>query len=52
MLYDNNLQKLEQVGMLFVWCRGGISHSPVEHVLDEDVWATGSAILAFLETQL
>ena len=52
MLYDNNLQKPEQVGMLFVRCRGGVSHSPVEHVLDEDVWATGLAILAFLETQL
>ena len=38
--------------MLFVWCRGGISHSPAEHVLEEDVWAVGLAILAFLETQL
>ncbi|KAK7859887.1 allantoate deiminase 2, partial [Quercus suber] len=27
-------------------------HSPVEHVLDEDVWAASLAILAFLETQL
>ena len=52
MLNDNNLQKLVQVGMLFVWCRGGISHSPAEHVLEEDVWAVGLAILAFLETQL
>ena len=52
MLNDNNLQKLVQVGMLFVWCRGGVTHSPAEHVLDEDVWAIGLAILAFLETQL
>ena len=52
MLNDNNLQKLEQVGMLVVRCRGGVSHSPVEHVLDEDVWVVGLAILAFLETQL
>ena len=52
MLNDNNLQKLEQVGMLFVRCCRGISHSPAEHVLDEDVWAVGLAILAFLETQL
>ena len=52
MLNDNNLQKLEQVGMLFVRCCGGVSHSPAEHVLDEDVWAIGLAILAFLETQL
>ena len=52
MLYDNNLQKLKQVGMLFVWCRGGVSHSPAEHVSDEDILAAGLAILAFLETQL
>lgn len=42
----------EQVGMLFVRCRGGISHSPAEHVLDDDVWAAGLALLSFLETQL
>ena len=52
MLNDYNLQKLEQVGMLFVQCRGGLSHSPAEHVLDKDVCAAGLAILAFLETQL
>ena len=52
MLNDNNLQKLVQVGMLFVRCCGGVTHSPAEHVLDEDVWAIGLAILAFLETQL
>ena len=52
MLNDNNLQKLEQVGMLFVQCRGGLSHSPATHVLDEDVCAAGLAILVFLETQL
>lgn len=46
------MQVFEQVGMLFVRCRGGISHSPAEHVLDEDVWAAGLAILAFLETHL
>jgi allantoate deiminase len=38
--------------MLFVRCRGGISHSPAEHVLDDDVWAAGLAVLAFLETHL
>ncbi|KAK4564486.1 hypothetical protein RGQ29_006522 [Quercus rubra] len=46
------MSHLTKVGMLFVRCRGGISHSPAEHVLDEDVWAAGLAILAFLETQL
>lgn len=43
---------LTKVGMLFVRCRGGISHSPAEHVLDDDVWAASMAILAFLETLL
>ncbi|KAK9937221.1 hypothetical protein M0R45_014025 [Rubus argutus] len=46
------LSHLTKVGMLFVRCRGGISHSPEEHVLDDDVWASGMAILAFIETQL
>uniref|UniRef100_A0A2P2L3M0 allantoate deiminase n=1 Tax=Rhizophora mucronata TaxID=61149 RepID=A0A2P2L3M0_RHIMU len=43
---------LTKVGMLFVRCRGGISHSPAENVLDDDVWAAGWAILAFLENHL
>lgn len=43
---------LTQIGMLFVRCRGGISHSPAEHVLDDDVWAAGLAVLAFLENQI
>jgi len=41
-----------QVGMLFVRCRGGVSHSPAENVLDDDVWAAGLSILAFLETHM
>lgn len=36
--------------MLFVRCRGGISHSPAEHVSDDDIWTAGLAVLAFLET--
>ncbi|KAK2976651.1 hypothetical protein RJ640_008187 [Escallonia rubra] len=43
------MSHLTTVGMLFVRCRGGISHSPEEHVLDEDVWAAGVAMLSFLE---
>ncbi|CAI0401479.1 unnamed protein product [Linum tenue] len=43
---------LTKVGMLFVRCRGGVSHSPAEHVLDDDVWAAGLAMLAFLETHM
>ncbi|XP_040374372.1 allantoate deiminase 1-like [Rosa chinensis] len=46
------LSHLTKVGMLFVRCRGGIRHFPEEHVLDDDVWAFGLAILAFIETQL
>ncbi|GAY49050.1 hypothetical protein CUMW_116320 [Citrus unshiu] len=46
------MSHLTKVGMLFVRCRGGISHSPAEHVLDDDVWAAGLAVLAFLETHI
>ncbi|PRQ54610.1 putative allantoate deiminase [Rosa chinensis] len=34
-VYNSGLQKYELVGMLFVRCRGGISHFPEEHVLDD-----------------
>ncbi|XP_041027099.1 allantoate deiminase 2-like isoform X1 [Juglans microcarpa x Juglans regia] len=43
---------LTKVGMLFVRCRGGVSHSPAEHVLDDDVWTAALAILSFLETNV
>lgn len=46
------MSRLTKVGMLFVRCRGGISHSPAEHVLDDDVWAAGLAVLAFIETHI
>ncbi|KAK9267098.1 hypothetical protein L1049_009516 [Liquidambar formosana] len=46
------MSHLTKVGMLFVRCCGGISHSPAEHVLDDDVWAAGLAILAFPETHI
>ncbi|KAK9074952.1 hypothetical protein SSX86_003271 [Deinandra increscens subsp. villosa] len=46
------MSHLTKVGMLFVRCRGGISHSPEEHVLEDDVWAAGLAIQTFLETNL
>lgn len=38
--------------MLFVRCRGGVSHSPEENVSDDDVWTSGLAVLSFIETQL
>ncbi|XP_019439323.1 PREDICTED: allantoate deiminase-like isoform X1 [Lupinus angustifolius] len=43
------MSHLTKVGMLFLRCRGGISHSPEEHVLDNDIWAAGLALLSFLE---
>ncbi|XWS67382.1 hypothetical protein CRYUN_Cryun04dG0002500 [Craigia yunnanensis] len=46
------MSHLTKVGMLFVRCRGGISHSPEEHVLDDDVWTAVLTILAFLETHM
>ncbi|XP_057812029.1 allantoate deiminase 2 [Salvia miltiorrhiza] len=44
------MSHLTKVAMLFVRCRGGVSHSPAEHVLNDDVWAAGMALLSFLET--
>ncbi|CAA6669856.1 unnamed protein product [Spirodela intermedia] len=44
------MSHLTKVGMLFVRCRGGVSHSPEEYVLEEDVWAAGLAIMNFLES--
>lgn len=38
-----------QIGMLFVRCRGGISHSPEESVMDDDVWAAGLALFNFID---
>ncbi|KAF3774164.1 Allantoate deiminase [Nymphaea thermarum] len=43
------MSRLTKVGMLFVRCRGGISHSPVEFVIEDDVWAAGLALLKFLQ---
>ncbi|WJX68519.1 allantoate deiminase [Trifolium repens] len=43
------MSRLTKVGMLFVRCRGGISHSPQEDVLDNDIWAASLATLSFLE---
>ncbi|CAA2958386.1 allantoate deiminase [Olea europaea subsp. europaea] len=44
------MSHLTKVAMLFVRCRGGVSHSPTEHVSDDDIWAAGVAVLSFLET--
>ena len=38
------------VGMLFVRCRGGVSHSPIEWVEPEDVAIGTAALMQFLRT--
>uniref|UniRef100_A0A0A9CIT2 allantoate deiminase n=1 Tax=Arundo donax TaxID=35708 RepID=A0A0A9CIT2_ARUDO len=43
------MAKLTKIGMLFVRCRGGVSHSPEEAVMDDDVWAAGLALLNFVD---
>ncbi|XP_052158476.1 probable allantoate deiminase [Oryza glaberrima] len=43
------MARLTKVGMLFVRCRGGVSHSPEESVLDDDVWAAGLALVNFID---
>jgi allantoate deiminase len=37
------------IAMLFVRCRGGISHHPAEHVSEEDVEAAARVLLRFIE---
>ncbi|CAN6207012.1 unnamed protein product [Urochloa humidicola] len=43
------MAKLTKMGMVFVRCRGGVSHSPEESVMDDDVWAAGLALVNFVE---
>uniref|UniRef100_A0A0D9WT05 allantoate deiminase n=1 Tax=Leersia perrieri TaxID=77586 RepID=A0A0D9WT05_9ORYZ len=43
------MARLTKVGMLFVRCRRGVSHSPEESVLDDDVWAAGLALVNFVD---
>ena len=46
------LKDLTEIGMLFVRCRGGVSHSPLEHVEPADVAAAATALFYFLEESL
>ena len=39
------------VSMLFVRCRGGVSHSPAEYVSPADVGAAVDALLHFLRAE-
>lgn len=38
--------------MMFVRCAGGVSHSPLEDVRDDDVMAAGFALYSFLLREL
>jgi allantoate deiminase len=40
---------LTDIGMIFVRCRGGVSHHPDEHVTPEDVAAGAGVLLDFVE---
>ncbi|XP_078438401.1 allantoate amidohydrolase [Wolffia australiana] len=44
------ISHLTKVGMLFVRCRGGVSHSPEEFVHEDDVWAAGLSIMNLLQS--
>lgn len=41
-----------QMAMLFVRCRGGISHNPLEYASPEDIAAAGAATTVYLEARL
>ena len=43
------MQALCDIGMLFVRCKGGISHNPAEAVTREDVEAGAQVLLRFIE---
>ena len=40
------------VGMVFVRCRGGVSHNPAEHAAPEDVARSAHALLAYFRREL
>ncbi|KXZ47303.1 hypothetical protein GPECTOR_36g29 [Gonium pectorale] len=41
-------EAVPRMGMLFVRCRGGVSHSPLEHVEPEDVTTSAAALAGYL----
>lgn len=43
------MSALTDVGMLFVRCKGGVSHSPAEEIAREDVAAAAHVLMAFLD---
>lgn len=42
------MSRLTDIGMLFVRCRGGVSHNPAESVSEEDVAAGAQVLLHFV----
>jgi len=46
------IAEVAKIGMMFVRCRGGVSHSPLEHVEPEDVGAATAALSTFLKKKL
>ena len=51
-LYSATTNGAAQMGLLFVRDRGGISHSPLEHVADEDIAAAAAALYVYLQKEL
>ena len=45
------LAQLCDVGMVFVRCRGGVSHSPLENVEPDDITAAIDVLLALLRSE-
>ena len=40
---------LTDIGMLFVRCRGGISHNPAEYASPADMGLSAAALIRFIE---
>jgi len=43
------LRSLADIAMLFVRCKGGISHNPAESITAEDAGAGARVLLRFME---
>lgn len=46
------ISDIANFGMMFVRCRGGISHSPLEYVKPEDTAAATTALMVYLEKEV
>jgi allantoate deiminase len=43
------MSKLCPIGMLFVRCKGGVSHNPAEYATPQDIGVATAALIAFIE---